>query len=216
MDAEDDDQIFGQTTKKATLDFDGKEFMRIPTLYVSRLNNPNEISEDVFSSLMSYTYTSCMFEQLDKIVDGLEVGRTLINDNDDFVNETREGKQVFQKMRFLGDTYKQQAKKLESNLKQKLNEYYESHVYMRYLKDQGSISTPKGDINVNKFTSRLLEYASLAQLGFNYLANIANVATGKAMQRIEAVSGEYFSYKELLAADKEYSAQMPKFLAEGG
>jgi hypothetical protein len=38
----------------------------------------------------------------------------------------------------------------------------------------------------------------LANLGFNWLANLANVATGKAMQRIEAVSGEFFNYKELI------------------
>lgn len=115
--AEDDDQIFGQVSKRALLDFDGREFLRLPTLYTSRLKNPNEISEDVFSSLMSYTYTTCTFEQMDKIVDGLEIGRTLINDKDDFVNETRGGKQVFQNMKFLGSSYRQNAKKLESNLK---------------------------------------------------------------------------------------------------
>lgn len=212
-DSEDDDQIFGETSKKALLDFDGHEFMKLPTLYVARLKNPNEISEDIFSSLMSYTYSSCIFEQMDNIVDGLEVGRALINDRENFdVYETRGGKQVMQKLKFYGDAYKQNAKKIESNLIQKLNEFYESHVYMRYLKDQGEFL----GINVNKGTSRLLEYASLAQLGFNFLANIANVATGKSMQRIEAISGEYFGYKELLDADKEYAAQLPKFISEMG
>lgn len=212
-DTEDDDQIFGTATKKALIDFDGREFLILPALYVSNLKNANELSDDVFSTLMSYTYASYNYYNMNQIVDALEVGRSLIRDNME-VRETRGGKQLFQSIKILNDVSKQNVKKLESNLVQRLNDYYECQVYGRYLKDQGTIGDSK--VNVNKAVSIVLKYSSLAQLGFNFLANIANVETGKSMQRIEAVSGQFFNYKELVKADKEYARLMGSFLAESG
>lgn len=212
-DAEDDDQIFGATTKKALIDFDGREFLKLPALYVSKLKNPNELSDDVFSTLISYAYASYNFYNMNQIVDALEVGRNLIRDNME-VRETRGGKQLLQSIKILNDVSKQNVKKLESNLVQRLNDYYESQVYGRYLKDQGTIGNTR--LNTNKVVSRILEWSSLAQLGFNFLANIANIETGKSMQRIEAVSGQFFNYKELVIADKEYAKLMGSFLAESG
>lgn len=53
-------------------------------------------------------------------------------------------------------------------------------------------------------------------MGFNYLANIANVTTGVSMQNIEAVAGEYFNVKELAKADATYLALMKDYVAELG
>jgi hypothetical protein len=43
--------------------------MVIPALYTTKLENPNEISTDIFSTLMSYAYSSNNYKQLNKIVD---------------------------------------------------------------------------------------------------------------------------------------------------
>lgn len=58
--------------------------------------------------------------------------------------------------------------------------------------------------------------SSTAQLGFNFLANIANVTTGVAMQNIEAAAGEFFSAKELARADAAYLAAMKDYVGEIG
>lgn len=62
--------------------------------------------------------------------------------------------------------------------------------------------------------SKVLSTSSVAQLGFNFLANIANVTTGVAMQNIEAAAGEFFSVRELARADAAYLAAMKDFMAE--
>ena len=178
LDAEDDDQIFGQQTKKALIDFDGREFLKLPALYVMKLKNPNELSEDVFSTLIAYSYSAHNFYNMNKVIDALEVGRDIIRENMEVV-ETRGGKQLFQSIKILDDISRQRVKKTESNIIQRLNDYYESQVYGRYLKDHGTIGETR--LNTNKVVSRVLEWSSLAQLGFNFLANIANVATSILM-----------------------------------
>ena len=56
----------------------------------------------------------------------------------------------------------------------------------------------------------------MAQLGFNWLANIANVAQGICMANIEVAAGQYFTFTELLKADKEYISLMKDFIPEIG
>jgi hypothetical protein len=93
FDKEDDDQIFGESTKQGLTDFTGKEFMILPVLYTNRLSNPNEISTDLIGSLMTYTYSTVQYKNLDNIVDALEVGRVLVTDNREIL-QTRGDKRL--------------------------------------------------------------------------------------------------------------------------
>ena len=56
--------------------------------------------------------------------------------------------------------------------------------------------------------------SSTAMLGFNFLANLANVTTGVAMQNIEAAASEYFTASQLASADAEYIKLLPEYLSE--
>ena len=213
LDRRDDDEIFG-TTAKGLTDFEGREFMTLPVLYTNRLENPNEITTDVFASLMSYAYMANNYEQMDNIIDPLEVGRALVAENRQ-VRKTRGGNPLVEKFEALDIEVVNKVLHVDgSNITQKLNDFFDSQVYGKYLKDEGTFLGTK--VNTNKLVSFVLKASSTAQLGFNWLANIANVGTGLAMQNIEAAANEFFSASELFNADKTYIAEMKDFGLELG
>ena len=216
LEREDDDQIFGDTkVSKGMTDFAGNEYMTLPILYTNKLKNPDELSTDIFASLMSYAYMAIQYKEMDKIIDPLEIGRTLVTE-DRKVNLTRGGKIIREKVSALGVDAVSKVYKSNSNIEAKLNDFFESQVYHRYLKDQGTINVLGKKVSKNKLTSFLLSSSALAQLGVNWLANMANVTTGVGMQNIEAVSGEFFNIKELASADSAYKNEIGQFMAEIG
>lgn len=216
LEREDDDQIFGNTrANRGLTDFTGNEFMTLPVLYTNRLENPDELTDDVIGSLMSYAYMANQFEEMDKIVDPLEIGRTLAIEERK-VRKTRGNNPLVEKFTSLDVDVTNKIFTSRSNIEAKLNDFFESQVYNKYLKDEGTFDVLGKKVNVNKVTSLVLKGSSLAQLGFNWLANVANVATGLCMQNIEAAAGQFFSPKELVRADAIYAKEVLPMLSEIG
>ena len=215
LDRLDDDQIFGTSSRGGLMDFEGHDYMTLPILYTTRLENPNDLSTDVFSSLMQYSYMAHNYEAMDEIVDALETGRNIIKKNRD-VKQTRGDFPVIEKAKTAVGKYTNNIFVDASYIEQKLDDFFESQVYGRYLKDSGAFTIFGKSVNKNKIASFILNRSSLAQLGFNWLANLANVLTGTCMQHIEAVAGEYFNAKELIAADIEYDKMLVEYIPELG
>lgn len=213
LESEDDDQSFG-SSKTSLMNFDNTEYMTLPVLFTNRLSNPEELSTDIFSALISYQFATNTYEQMDKIVDPLEVARSLMTDKIRKVTETRGDNVLKEKINVIGHKTVNTIYKGNSNIERKLNEFMESSVYQRYMKDEGTLFGT--NLSVSKAGNWILHASSLAQLGFNWLANTANVTTGLAMTNIEAAAGEYFSASELFSADKAYFGMMSEFLAELG
>lgn len=218
LEREDDDTIFGDTSvKKGLTDFAGKEFMVLPVLYTNRLSKPEELSTDIFGTLMAYSAMSNRYEQIEKVIDPLEVGRSIITDGGRQVKRTRGGNKLIEKFSALGEKITGNVYESSgTNIEKRLEDFFECQVYGRYLKDQGNFEIFGKKVNINKLVSKALSTSSVAQLGFNFLANIANVTTGVAMQNIEAAAGEFFNAKELARADAVYLAAMKDFMAEVG
>ena len=208
---EDDDQLFGSVSSGLT-DFTGKEYMTVPLLYTNRLKNPEELSTDVFSDLMAYSYTTNTFKELDKIVDPLEIGKEAIKQKK--LLKTRGGKVIEEEITVDGRKTKRPVyvEDTQNNLVWKIQKYLECQVYGRYLEPQGEIAGK----DVQKMTSLIMKLTSTAYLGFNWLAGVANVATAGGMQHIEAFSKEWFSVKDLASADKEYAKMLPEYFSELG
>lgn len=208
----DDDTIFGGRT--SLTDFAGKEFMTLPVLYTNRLENPNELSTDIFGSLMAYTAASNNYREMDRIIDPLETGRTLIKENRK-VKTTRGGMNLVEKFKALGKNFQNEA--IESGgsyIEDRLDDFFASQIYHKYLKDSGIFEIFGKNINKNKIVSALKKESSMVQLGFNFLTNLANVTTGVSMQNIEAAAGEFFNAKELAKADSIYVKLIPGNIAE--
>lgn len=211
LDSQDDDSIFG-VTRKGMTNFDNTEYMTLPVLYTNRLKNPNEITDDVFSSLMAYKYAANVYHQLESIVDPIEVARFWITDKYRKTLQTRGDNKLTETMQIAGHTVTNKIYKATTQIEAKLNEFIESQIYQRYIKDEGTVA----GLNVAKTGNWFLKLSSSAQLAFNWLTNSANVATGLAMTNIEAAAGEYFTAKQLASADSAYFGLLHSMLAELG
>lgn len=215
LDAEDDDTLYGERSK-GLVDFEDNEYNMLPVLYNTELKNPNELSTDIFSSLIQYTYASHLYEQMDDIVDTLEVGKDIVI-NDRKVVATRGGKPIEERVNNLGYKITNKVfKNTGTNIEAKLKSYFESQVYQKHIKDEGSLSFFGHDVSISKLGQWALSMGSMAQLGFNWLANIANVTTGLCMANIEAAAGQFFTKEELARADKEFFAVLHQQIAECG
>ena len=210
----DDDQLFGDTTTSGLAYFDKTPFNRLPLLYQNRLKDPNELSTDIFGALTAYAYMACKYEQIEKVVDPLEVGRDLMRRRE--VQMAEGGLLHQEQFTFAGREVKNPIRMTETNIMKRLDAFFDSQVYGKYLKDSGAFRIGNKKVNNNKLVSHILKMSSLAQLGFNYLANTANITTGIAMQNIEAVAGEYFNVKELALADKAYASELMHYVPELG
>lgn len=212
LETADDDIMYGQRT--GLRDFSGQEHLVLPVLYTRPLSNPDDLSTDVFGALSSYSYASNVYYELDKVVDPLEVGRQIVNEQRNVAKISRDkpmverlgkGAQVLSKIFQTGS----------SNIESKLQDFMESQVYGRYYKDSDTVfKVGKHNVKVNKAINSFLSISSVAQLGFNWCANAANIATGLAMQNIEAAAGQFFHGKTLLKADGIYSKELMSFLPE--
>ncbi len=197
--------------KKGLIDFEGHEYMTIPILYNNKLENPEELTTDVFGAINRYAYMAYNYNAMDEVVDILEVGRTLVTEERQ-TNETVGDSPLVER---LSSTVTKKINKTNTNINRKLDEFFNSHIYGRYLKDAGSLKiSDTKSISYNKVTSRLLSLTATLHLGFNFLANLASATNGYCMQHVEAAAGEFFKRKDLFKADSEYFSMLGSYLAE--
>ncbi len=205
---EDDDQLFGDRTSGLT-DFTGQEYLTIPVLYTNRLKNPDELSTDIFGDLMVYTYMANSYEEVSKIYDTLEIGSNVLMDKQFVKNSGSKLKEEV--INAMGKVTRQSIKIGDNTaFAKKLRDFLECQVYGIYMKEEGEVL----GMDVQKTVGTFQKMTSMAYLGCNYLAGVANVATAVGMQNIEAAARRHFGFKELAKADKTYAAMMPAFMAE--
>ena len=208
----DDDAIYG--TKTGLRSFDGSEFKVLPALYTTRLSNPEELTTDVFSALAAYSYSTNTYKEMDKVVDPLEVAKGWVNEYRK-VKTLSNGRELVEKIKGKNPVVNAIFENTGSNIEKKLDDFMDSQVYQRYYADSDKTINVMGrEVKAGKIVNKWLSISSMVQLGFNALAHLGNVATGTAMQNIEAFSGHYFNAKELLQADAQYAKELMKFLPE--
>lgn len=194
--------------------FNNEEIMKLPLYYIYSKGDNKDISTDMIGTLVAYADMAYNYEAMSSIVNPLEIGKHMIVKSTMKINATRGDKQVFEQFSFGDRTIKNPIYEdvSASKFTAMLNDFMESKVYGRYLKDAGETL----GIDNNKAAGILLKLGSTVQLGFNLLAWMANASTGVAMQNIEAFAGEFFNAKELFNADKEFTKEMPAFMGDVG
>ena len=209
-----DDTDFGD---KATVkDFEDREVQMLP-IYYTKLKegeSPNDLSTDIVSTLTAYAAMANDFDEMNKVIDVLEVGRDLLRERE--VTQTRAGKPLVEKFKAVGRKVEGKLTKTgdKSRFMERLNDFFEMQVYGRYMADEGTFG--KTNIDNGKVTNFVNRMTSMNNLALNILSGISNVATGKVMMRIESMAGEFFNEKNTLKADRVYGQELPKFLAELG
>lgn len=209
-----DDVDFGD---RATVkDFEGNEVQTLP-IYFTKLKegeSANDLSTDIVSTLTAYAAMANDFDEMNKVIDVLELGRDLLRERQ--VIQTQGGKPLVEKFKAVG-------RKVESKLTkegeatrfvQRLNDFFEMQVYGRYMADEGTFG--KTNIDRGKVANFVNRVTSLNNLALNVLSGISNIATGKVMMRIESFAGEFFNEKNTITADRVYGQSLPAYLAEIG
>lgn len=209
-----DDVDFGD---RATVkDFEGNEVQTLP-IYFTKLKegeSANDLSTDIVSTLTAYAAMANDFDEMNKVIDVLELGRDLLRERQ--VIQTQGGKPLIEKFKAVG-------RKVESKLTkegeatrfvQRLNDFFEMQVYGRYMADEGTFG--KTNIDKGKVANFVNRVTSMNNLALNVLSGISNIATGKVMMRIESFAGEFFNEKNTITADRIYGQSLPAYLAEIG
>lgn len=209
-----DDVDFGD---RATVkDFEGNEVQTLP-IYFTKLKegeSANDLSTDIVSTLTAYAAMANDFDEMNKVIDVLELGRDLLRERQ--VIQTQGGKPLVEKFKAVG-------RKVESKLTkegeatrfvQRLNDFFEMQVYGRYMADEGTFG--KTNIDKGKVANFVNRVTSVNTLALNVLSGISNIATGKVMMRIESFAGEFFNEKNTITADRIYGQSLPAYLAEIG
>lgn len=209
-----DDIDFGD---RATVkDFEGNEVQTLP-IYFTKLKegeSANDLSTDIVSTLTAYAAMANDFDEMNKVIDVLELGRDLLRERQ--VIQTQGGKPLVEKFKAIGREIESKLTKEGEATRfiQRLNNFFEMQVYGRYMADEGTFG--KTNIDKGKVANFINRVTSMNNLALNILSGISNIATGKVMMRIESFAGEFFNEKNTIAADRVYGQSLPAYLAEIG
>lgn len=192
---------------KGLRDLQGRELRVLPLKYLSAPEG-YDISTDVISTLIAYADMAYNYHGMSEIVDALEVGKAVMLDPNTQrkIGIRRKGKPLMEILR-RGTEDTAEAATIDavtSNFGQALENMLDSKVYEKYNKSDSEVM----GVDANKVTSLTLKIGASIQLGFNIMANIANLVSGIGMTNIEAFTGEYFRPKTLSRADKIYLSNL--------
>lgn len=194
-------------------DFEDNEIRMLPIFYTSLRKGEKEsdVSMDAVSTLSAYAAMATEFDEMSTIVSMLEVSRSYIKDSDGFM-ATRGSKGVEEP---IGNgTLNQPLRVKNSNTVKKLDNWFESNVYHRYMKDEGTIGN--SNISKAKTANAVNAYSAMMQMSFNLLSGISNVATGMVQMRIESVAGQFFKRKDVVWADSKFAKELVEYTGDVG
>lgn len=209
-----DDADFGD---RATVkDFEGNEVQTLP-IYFTKMKegeSANDLSTDIVSTLTAYAAMANDFDEMNKVIDVLELGRDLLRERQ--ITQTQGGKPLVEKFKAVGRKVEGKLTKEGEATRfiQRLNDFFEMQVYGRYMADEGTFG--KTNIDKGKVANFVNRVTSMNNLALNVLSGISNVATGTVMMRIESFAGEFYNEKNTITADRVYGQSLPEYLAEIG
>lgn len=197
---EDDTQYGAVTNLK------GEKIQVLPIHFISKLENMNDLSMDVTSTMSAYMGMFAEYEEMNKVVDVLELTRDFIKDRE--LMAVRRGNPVSQKIDHLGRVIERKVLKAseQSKLMARVDDFFESNVYKRYMEDEGKW----GRIS----DVALVKYPALVNLSLNALTAITNVANATMMTNIETIAAKYFNAKDLAKADLLYGKMLPELMSQ--
>jgi len=184
----------------------------IPIYYTKEVEEKKMLSTDAVMSMVIFANMSNDRRHTLKILHNLEVLRDVVKARG-VVEETSSGKVKINAKKVLGEKFSEPFKKEDGgNILERLDNYLSMVVYGQHHAQGKSIM----GVDSEKTIDALSRYTALSQLALNIYAGINNVAMGKALQRVEALSQEFFTYGDLLSADKIYAEQLVHTMGDIG
>ena len=200
--------------KTVLMDFSGRQVEVLPVMFVNSKDGESldDISEDMTSSMVIYANMACNFSAMNNVVGLLELVREKMMERP--VQQRAGAKPLVNVLKAFGLTVETELTKTGEATKivQRMNDWFGSQVYSRYMKDEGEIL----GMDVGMLANLSNEVTALNQFALNILSGISNVMTASAMNRIESICGQYFSVKDLAKADTIFWKELGDYLADVG
>ena len=191
--------------------FSGKPIDRLPIYYTTELEDMSRLSTDFTSSLLAYAGMAVNYHEMNKIIDALELTKELVMDRE--VQQYSGDKKLVESFKVLHNKFNKpfSMSGSQSNIGDKLEDYFQSVIYGKAKKDQGTIV---GNIDTAKTLDTLKSYTGVVGLGLNLFSAIGNITAGKMQMFIDSIAGEYYNYKNMVIGKKNYYALLPQYMAE--
>lgn len=200
--------------RNALMDFEGREVDKLPIYYIKSREDedPENLSDDMNRTLLVYAQMCNNYNQMDDVIGTLELVRDRMRVRN--VQQTRGSKLVKSTFEAFGIRKEEPLVKSGEATKivQRMNDWFSSQVYGKYMKDEGEIL----GMDVGKLANSINSVTALNTFAFNILSGISNVATGTAMMRIEGISGQFLNLKDTTAADAIFTKELPAYLGDVG
>lgn len=184
----------------------------VPIYYTNRLDNMKHLSMDITSSILEYARMSIERKQLNTIVDMLEIGSDVFLNRKVAKTNNRGGAIKVVNSYLSKKTEKTAQEPGPGNVHAMYRSFLDMIVYGK-LHKQGYVIFGK---DLEKILSSIGGYTAVKQLGLNLFAPIVNVLNGKAQMRIEASSGMFFGYDDVVFSDKIYFSELAGTIADVG
>ena len=203
-----------EAKKSILMDFNGKQVEILPVMFVNSKDGESldDISEDMSSAMVIYANMACNYSAMNNVVGLLELVREKIAERP--VQQRAGSKALVNVLSAFGLSVETELTKSgdATQIVQRMNDWFSSQVYSRYMKDEGEIL----GMDVGMLANLSNEVTALNQFALNILSGISNVMTASAMNRIESICGQFFSVKNLAKADTIFWAALPEFLGDVG
>lgn len=195
------------------LNYEEERAARIPVFGINKLKNMNDLSTDLFHSMLAYASMATSYQCLDNVVDGLEVGAEAL------YNRNIQGKESFWEKgtKKVGSSWRQMTGRHETRATGAKNRAYGR--YIKFLDKQvygvsatyWGIPIGKGRrLLLNKVIQNISSLGGTLFLKGNILGGAVNTLTGFNNIFKEAVTGDYFDAKDWAYAHKYYFAHFPE------
>lgn len=195
------------------LNYEEERAARIPVFGINKLKNMNDLSTDLFHSMLAYASMATSYQCLDNVVDGLEVGAEAL------YNRNIQGKEtIYEKgMKKVGSSWRKATGRHETRATGAKNRAYGR--YIKFLDKQvygvsatyWGIPIGKGRrLLLNKVIQNISSLGGTLFLKGNVLGGAVNTLTGFNNIFKEAVTGDYFTAKDWAYAHKYYFQHFPE------
>lgn len=198
-----DDTRYGTLTN-----ISGKKIQILPTYFINKLQDMNDLSLDVTSGMAAFMGMYAEYDEMNQVINSLELTRDFVRSRESI--EYKKDKPIMQKIDYLGRKIERVVTKSQSDnrLIGRLDAFFDSNVYKQHVKDEGTF----GRISENL----LIKYPALLNLSVNVLTSISNVANATTMTNIEAFAKEHFTPTQLAKSDSRYATLLPEHMGQIG
>lgn len=177
-----EEELFGNA-----LAYEKEKINRLPIFGINKLQDMTELSTDLFHSTLAYASMANSYEAMSKVVDVLEVGKT-----------------VLLKRSVKGTDTEEERRGDKSRAYNRFIKFLDKQVY--------GIGNTKHRIGkkviLEKILATLSSLASKYFLGGNVFGGAVNAMTGFNELAKEAIAGEYFSWRDFRKANRLYWASL--------